>query len=92
MPDDRELEQADPEIEAHRRQAELQRAMFKRAVESMGESLRDFGMLLIQGWREDNGGLRGNVAAGLERTACYLRGEHYDPQVAPHNIDIRKGG
>lgn len=60
---------------------ERQLRYFKLAVESMGECLTDFGRLLLQGWREDNGHLRGNIALGLERTASYLRGQPFEARI-----------
>jgi len=58
-------------------------AFFNLAVRSFGECLADMGRVMAQGPREDNAAARGNIAAGLERTAAYLRGQIYEPTVDP---------
>lgn len=68
----------------------IDKAKMNQSLASLGETLVSLGTLLQQGWRTDNEDLRGQIAAGLERTAAYMRGEHFNPQPDPKHL-LNKG-
>ena len=50
--------------------------MLMAGVTEIGAVLGDLGRVIRQGIHEDNEGMRGNLAMGLERAACLMRGQH----------------
>jgi hypothetical protein len=70
-------------------QIDLADAKLRLAVEMIGYALRDIGLALVQGPREENQVMRGKAALGLERAAAYVRGEDYVVAAAPQHANIQ---